>query len=88
MGVRQLSPEGVRAGCGGFSEVKDVSQDLVWTEKVELEGKNTLTSVEQKMARLVYPVDTKLQSLIEAFRTMELENGDFPDLTGISSDFS
>jgi len=76
------------AGCGAVSEVKDVSQDLVWTREVKLEGKSELGPVEQRMAHIVYPVDTRLQSLIEAVRTMDPENGEDPDLTNIVSEFS
>lgn len=77
----------VSAGCGAVSGVKDVSQDLVWTREAKLDGKSELGPVDERMARIVYPVDTRLQSLIEAVRTMEPENGETPDLTGVVSDF-
>ncbi|MEF8824173.1 MAG: hypothetical protein V5B78_10690 [Desulfohalobiaceae bacterium] len=75
-------------GCGPFSGVKDVSTDLIWNKELQLEGKSELGPLEQRMARIVHPVDTRLQSLIEVVRTMEPENGDPPDLTGVVSDFT
>ena len=78
----------VSVGCGAYSEVKDVSSDLLWNEELQLEGKSELGPLEQRMARIVHPVDTRLQSLIEVVRTMEPENGGTPDLTGVVSDFA
>lgn len=78
----------VSAGCGAYSGVKDASTDLIWNKELQLEGKSELSPLEQRMARIVHPVDTRLQSLIEAVRTMEPENGETPDLTGVVSDFA
>lgn len=75
-------------GCGAYSGAKDVSRDLLYNEELQLEGKSELGPLEERMARIVHPVDTRLQSLIEAVRTMEPENGGAPDLTGVVSDFA
>lgn len=77
----------VCVGCGGFKEVKEASEDLVWSQELELEGKSELGLVEQRMARIVYPVDTRLQSLVQAFRTLEQENGEGARFAGLVSEF-
>jgi hypothetical protein len=77
----------VCAGCGGFKGIKRTSEDIVWSQELELDAGSELGSVEQRMARIVYPVDTRLQDLIQAFRTLERENGEGAGFAGLLSEF-
>lgn len=67
--------------------MKEVSGDLVWSEELELEGGSKLNPVEQRVARIVYPVDTRLQTMIQAFRTLEPGNGDGANFARLLSEF-
>ncbi len=77
----------VSAGCGGFKQVKETSEDIIWSEEIELEGESELNPAQQRMARIVYPVDTRLQSLIQAVRTMEPKKGEGAGFSDLLSEF-
>lgn len=64
----------VGTGCGVFSGTKDATEDLIWSDEVELEQECGLGPAGKKMAGIVYPVDTRLESLIQAARTLEPSN--------------
>lgn len=78
----------VCAGCGAFGGVKDASEEIIWSEEVDFQDQSGLDAAEQRMARIVYPVDTRLQSLIEAVRTLEPTSGQDADLEGLLAEFS
>lgn len=71
----------VCTGCGVFSGTKDATEELIWPEEVELEQDSRLDPAEKRMAGIVYPVDTRLQSLIQAVTTLESSSeGELADL--------
>ena len=71
----------VSTGCGFFSGTKHATEELVWPEEVELEQESGLDPAEKRMAGIVYPVDTRLQSLIQAVTTLEPSSeGELADL--------
>ena len=71
----------VSTGCGFFSGTKHATEELVWPEEVELEQESGLDPAEKRMAGIVYPVDTRLQSLIQAVTIIEPSSeGELADL--------
>jgi len=77
----------VSLGCGGYSGTLEKSGDLLWPERADLDKGSQLSGAERRMARIVYPLDTRLQSLIQAARTWEPGTEGADELAGLASRF-